>query len=81
MAIVKKVNKATESKTQGYAITLASEGKKPFQLRGIFINVLEENSLKDHNLTLDNLIHLLQTRTVTLTPTGGEKTTPDVLLD
>lgn len=70
-----------KSTVKGYSITLSSEGKKPFQLRGVFINILEKNSLEDYNLTIDNLIHLLQTRQITLTPTGGEKSIPDILLN
>lgn len=80
MAIVKKSVKPV-SKSQGYSVTLTAENKKPFQLRGIFINILEENSLKDYDLTIDSLIHLLQTRTVTLNEVGGVKETPSVLLD
>lgn len=81
MAIVKKATAKSANKSQGYSLTLTSEGKKPFQLRGVFINILEENSLKDYDLSIDNLIHLLQSRQLTLNEVGGEKTTPDVLLD
>ena len=81
MAIVKKTTAKTSNKSQGYSITLTAEGKEPFQLRGIFINVLEQNTLDQFGYDIDNLIHLLQTRTLVLTKVGGEKTIPDILLD
>ena len=79
MATVKKATQAKQNNIKGYSITLSSEGKKPFQLRGVFINVLPENSLNDYDLTVDNLIHLLQTREVVLTETNQTKEKPDVL--